>query len=157
MKRALKPGQLVRGVVQKISDHGAVVDIHGVSGFLHISEISDRWLKHPSEELKVGDSLTLRVISNEIDEKGRVWVATLDRQLTMEERYAMSKIPTKKGIVESPEMINAYKLEIFDTDGVLLGEIPLNHRVHGIRIFKHYLFVWERNYTKYYQYEIVEK
>jgi len=92
-----------------------------------------------------------------VDEKGRVWVATLDRQLTMEERYAMSKIPTKKGIVESPEMINAYKLEIFDTDGVLLGEIPLNHRVHGIRIFKHYLFVWERNYTKYYQYEIVEK
>jgi hypothetical protein len=92
-----------------------------------------------------------------VDEKGRVWVATLDRQETMEELYAMGKIPTKKGIVESPETINAYKLEIFDTDGLLLGKIPLNHRVHGMRIFKNYLFTWERNYTKYYQYEIVEK
>ena len=82
MKRALKAGQLVRGVVQKISDHGAVVDIHGVSGFLHISEISDRWLKHPSEELKVGDSLTLRVISNEIDEKGRFSIRLSCKDLT---------------------------------------------------------------------------
>ena len=72
MKRALNAGQLVRRVVQKISDHGAVVDIHGVSGFVHLSEISDRWLKHPSEELKIGEHLTFRAVSNQIDQKGRV-------------------------------------------------------------------------------------
>lgn len=53
MKRALKADQLVSGVVQEIGNYGAVIDIHGVVGFLHISEIADRWLRHPSEELKI--------------------------------------------------------------------------------------------------------
>ena len=54
-------------------------------------------------------------------------------------------------------LLDVYKLEIFDTDGVLLGDIPLTHHVHGIRIFGEYLFVWERNTTTYYQYRIVEQ
>ena len=72
IKKAVRDGQLVSGVVDEINNNGAIIDTHGVSGFVHLSEISDRWLKHPSEELKIGEHLTFRVISNSIDQKGRV-------------------------------------------------------------------------------------
>jgi hypothetical protein len=55
------------------------------------------------------------------------------------------------------EKIDAYKLEVYDPEGILLGEIKLDHRVHGLRICKNFLFAWEANFDKVYQYEIVEK
>ena len=53
----------IEGTVRQLSDYGAFVDIGGVDGLLHISEISWKQIKHPSEVLKVGDKITVRVIS----------------------------------------------------------------------------------------------
>jgi hypothetical protein len=53
--------------------------------------------------------------------------------------------------------MDIHKLEVFDAEGVLLGEIPLNHLAHGIRIFGDTLFVWERNNSIFYQYRIIER
>lgn len=64
----LKPGMELTGTVRNVIDFGAFVDI-GVhqDGLVHISEISDRFLRHPSEVLRVGDVVKVVVLS--VDEK----------------------------------------------------------------------------------------
>ena len=64
----LKPGMILTGTVRNVIDFGAFVDI-GVhqDGLIHISEIADRYLKHPTEMLSVGDIVQVKVLS--IDEK----------------------------------------------------------------------------------------
>ena len=64
----LKPGMILSGTVRNVIDFGAFVDI-GVhqDGLVHISEIADRYLKHPSELLTVGDVVKVKVLS--VDEK----------------------------------------------------------------------------------------
>jgi hypothetical protein len=104
---------------------------------------------------------TLNTVSFGIaaDEKGRIWVNTLRRQMTPEEQglQVMAGGRTKTIKKSKEGLIDIFKLEIYDSDGVLLGEIPLPHHVHGVRIFDDNLFVWERNNTTYYHYRIVEK
>jgi sugar lactone lactonase YvrE len=92
------------------------------------------------------------------DGAGRIWVNTYDRQMKPEERTASMSVggvsrTVKQGKIEK---LDIHKLEIFDPAGVLLGEIPLNHLVHGLRIFGDFLFVWERDNAIVYQYRIVE-
>ena len=93
MKKAMRDGQLVSGVVERINNNGAIIDIHGVSGFVHLTKISDRWLKHPSEELKVGEQLTFRVISNHIDQKGRVSIKLSRKDLVARPKKKRKKQP----------------------------------------------------------------
>ena len=88
----------------------------------------------------------------------RIWVNTFDRQMKPEERTASMSVggasrTVKRGKIEKMDI---HKLEIFDPDGVLLGEIPLNHLVHGLRIFGDTLFIWESENAMVYQYRIVE-
>ena len=60
----LKPGMELKGTVRNVVDFGAFVDI-GVhqDGLVHISELSDRFVKHPSEVVKTGDVVNVRVLS----------------------------------------------------------------------------------------------
>lgn len=64
----LKPDMILMGTVRNVSDFGAFVDI-GVhqDGLVHISELSDKFVKHPLDVVKVGDIVEVRVL--EIDEK----------------------------------------------------------------------------------------
>ncbi len=64
----LKPGMVLSGTVRNVIDFGAFVDI-GVhqDGLVHISEIADRFVKHPSEVLSVGDVVKVKVL--QVDEK----------------------------------------------------------------------------------------
>ena len=66
----LKPGMELKGTVRNVIDFGAFVDI-GVhqDGLLHISQISDRYIKHPSEVLKVGDVIRVWVMSVDTNKK----------------------------------------------------------------------------------------
>ena len=57
----LKPGQIREGVVRRIQDFGAFVDIGGVDGLIHISQLSWERVKHPSEILKEGQKIRVRV------------------------------------------------------------------------------------------------
>ncbi len=59
----LEVGKEIEGTVRQLSDYGAFVDIGGIDGLLHISEISWKPLKHPSEVLKVGDKINVRILS----------------------------------------------------------------------------------------------
>jgi DNA-binding beta-propeller fold protein YncE len=99
------------------------------------------------------------------DDKGRVWVATLKRQIKKEEVVSAMMVGGPDGIRSIKAMGNQelqttdmYKLEIFDSDGVLLGEIPVTHFVDGIRIWKDRLFLLDRDRgARFYEYQIVEE
>lgn len=60
----LKEGMEFKGTVRNVIDFGAFVDI-GVhqDGLVHISQICDRFIKHPSEVLKVGDVVAVKILS----------------------------------------------------------------------------------------------
>ena len=58
----IEVGKTLIGTVRQILDYGAFVDIGGVDGLLHITEISWKQIEHPSEVLKVGDQIQVRVI-----------------------------------------------------------------------------------------------
>jgi small subunit ribosomal protein S1 len=58
----LKEGQVLEGMVKNITDYGAFIDLGGVDGLLHITDISWRRINHPSEVLNVGDTVKVQVI-----------------------------------------------------------------------------------------------
>lgn len=58
----LKKGQVITGHVVKLVDFGAFVDLDGVDGLVHISQLSWKRAKHPSEVVKVGDEIEVKII-----------------------------------------------------------------------------------------------
>src|SRR5687768_13781082 len=58
----LKEGQVLTGVVKNITDYGAFVDLGGVDGLLHVTDIAWRRINHPSEALSIGQSVKVQVI-----------------------------------------------------------------------------------------------
>ena len=58
----LKDGAVIRGTVKNLTDDGAFVDLGGLDGLLHVSDMSWRRVSHPSDVVRVGDELTLKVL-----------------------------------------------------------------------------------------------
>ena len=67
----LKEGAIVKGVVKNITDYGAFVDLGGIDGLLHITDLAWRRIKHPSEVLAVGDEVEAKILKFD-QEKNRV-------------------------------------------------------------------------------------
>jgi small subunit ribosomal protein S1 len=67
----LHEGATVKGIVKNITDYGAFVDLGGIDGLLHITDLAWRRVKHPSEMLNVGDEVTAKVLKFD-QEKNRV-------------------------------------------------------------------------------------
>jgi small subunit ribosomal protein S1 len=59
---SLAEGQVLNGVVKNITDYGAFVDLGGVDGLLHVTDIAWRRINHPSEALSIGQSVKVQVI-----------------------------------------------------------------------------------------------
>ena len=59
---SLKEGQILEGVVKNITDYGAFVDLGGVDGLLHVTDIAWRRINHPSEALQIGQHVKVQVI-----------------------------------------------------------------------------------------------
>jgi len=68
---SLQEGAVVKGIVKNITDYGAFVDLGGIDGLLHITDLAWRRVKHPSEVLNVGDEVTAKVLKFDA-EKNRV-------------------------------------------------------------------------------------
>ncbi|MFN7453613.1 MAG: 30S ribosomal protein S1 [Pseudobdellovibrionaceae bacterium] len=68
---AIKEGSIVRGNVKNITDYGAFIDLGGMDGLLHITDMSWGRVKHPSEILNVGDEIEVKVLKYD-SEKERV-------------------------------------------------------------------------------------
>ncbi|MDF0535851.1 30S ribosomal protein S1 [Shewanella yunxiaonensis] len=58
----LQEGQAVKGIVKNLTDYGAFVDLGGVDGLLHITDMAWKRVKHPSEIVNVGDEITVKVL-----------------------------------------------------------------------------------------------
>jgi len=67
----LKEGAIVKGVVKNITDYGAFVDLGGIDGLLHITDLAWRRVKHPSEVLTVGEEVEAKILKFD-QEKNRV-------------------------------------------------------------------------------------
>ena len=85
----LQEGQVLQGVIKNITDYGAFVDLGGVDGLLHVTDISWKRINHPSEALQVGESVQVKVIKFN-DETQRIslgikqltedpWLKVIDR------------------------------------------------------------------------------
>ncbi len=71
MMENLKEGSIVKGVVKNITDYGAFVDLGGIDGLLHITDMAWRRVKHPSEVVSVGMELEAKILRYDT-EKNRV-------------------------------------------------------------------------------------
>ncbi|TLY73201.1 MAG: 30S ribosomal protein S1 [Gammaproteobacteria bacterium] len=58
----LQEGAVVRGTVKNLTDYGAFVDLGGIDGLLHITDMAWKRVKHPSEVVKVGDEVEVRIL-----------------------------------------------------------------------------------------------
>jgi small subunit ribosomal protein S1 len=63
----LKPGEVRRGVVSSVVNFGAFVDLGGMDGLIHVSELSWKHVDHPSSVVQVGDEVEVRVLDVDLD------------------------------------------------------------------------------------------
>ena len=65
---SLSEGQVIKGTVKNLTDYGAFVDLGGIDGLLHITDISWSRINHPSEAIKIGQQLDVKVIRYDKEE-----------------------------------------------------------------------------------------
>ncbi|MBE7709372.1 MAG: 30S ribosomal protein S1 [Cyanobacteria bacterium SIG32] len=65
----IEPGQVVKGDVVRITDFGAFIDLGGIDGLLPLSQLSWRWIDHPTDILNVGDKIDVEVIAVDHDKQ----------------------------------------------------------------------------------------
>ena len=61
--KTLDTGKEIEGIVKNLADYGAFVDLGGIDGLLHITDISWQRVNHPSEKLSIGDKITVKILS----------------------------------------------------------------------------------------------
>ena len=87
---SIEDGKIIDGIVKNITEYGVFVDLGGVDGLLHITDISWGRVKHPSELFSVGDKITVKILSLDI-ERERVSLGmkqlTEDPWLAATEKY----------------------------------------------------------------------
>ncbi|MHB1315368.1 MAG: bifunctional 4-hydroxy-3-methylbut-2-enyl diphosphate reductase/30S ribosomal protein S1 [Christensenellales bacterium] len=86
---------LVSGIVQRLTNFGAFVDLGGIDGLLHVTDMSWGRIKHPSDVVKVGQELTLKVLSIDVD-KERISLGLIQTMPhpweTAEQRYVVGSV-----------------------------------------------------------------
>jgi len=96
---SLHVGDVVEGTVMRFTDYGAFVDIGGLDGLLHISEISWGKLKHPQEALEIGEKIQVKILSMNT-EKGKISLGLKQNKpepwTVIDEKYQVGQIITGK-------------------------------------------------------------
>lgn len=91
---SLHDGQVLNGIVKNLTDYGAFIDLGGIDGLLHITDISWKRVKHPSEVLTVGQDVKVKVLSFD-SERNRVSLGMKqlgnDPWVDLVERYPLNK------------------------------------------------------------------
>ena len=96
---SIEEGKVVDGIVKNITEYGVFVDLGGVDGLLHITDISWGRVKHPSELFSMGDQISVKILNLDL-EKERVSLGmkqlTEDPWLAAKEKYAVGSRVTGK-------------------------------------------------------------
>lgn len=91
---ALKEGAMVEGIVKNITEYGAFIDLGGIDGLLHITDMSWGRINHPSEMLKIGDKIEVMVLKFD-QENERVSLGLKQKNSdpweAVEEKYSIGK------------------------------------------------------------------
>ncbi len=66
---SLQEGQVVKGLVKNLTDYGAFIDLGGIDGLLHITDISWSRINHPSEAINIGEELQVKIIKYDRETK----------------------------------------------------------------------------------------
>ena len=124
---------VVEGTVMRFTDYGAFVDLGGIDGLLHISEISWGKLKHPKEVLQIGDKVKVMILSMN-EEKGKISLGlkqtTPEPWSVINEKYAVDQIVAGK-VVQIKEYGAFIELEP-GLDGLVHISEVANKRVSNI-------------------------
>ncbi len=95
----LKEGSVLEGVVKNITDYGAFIDLGGVDGLLHVTDISWKRINHPAEVLSVGQTVKVQVIKfNEDNQRISLGMKQLeaDPWQSVAEKYKVGEVYTGK-------------------------------------------------------------
>ena len=124
---ALRPDLELEGQVTKLTDFGAFVDIGGVEGMVHVSEVSRARIGHPSEILQPGQTVRVKILKMEPDKKGRQKIS-----LSMK---ALEPDPWEKGIPFQEGDVISGKVSRLADFGAFVEIIPgLDGLVHRTEI-----------------------
>ena len=97
--KSLHVDDIVEGKVMRFTDYGAFVDLGGIDGLLHISEISWGKLKHPQEVLQIGEIVKVKILSMN-EEKGKISLGlkqtTPEPWSVIDEKYEVGQVVTGK-------------------------------------------------------------
>jgi small subunit ribosomal protein S1 len=97
--QSLAPGQIVDGVIKNLTDYGAFIDLGGIDGLLHVTDMSWGRVNHPSEIFQVGDEIKVKVLKFD-PESERVSLGLKQIQpdpwTTVAQRYPMGSRVTGK-------------------------------------------------------------
>ena len=181
---SLTEGSSISGVIKNITDYGAFVDLGGIDGLLHITDLAWRRIKHPSEVLNIGDEITAIILKYD-QEKNRVSLGLkqleTDPWSTLNEKYPIStKVegvvtnltdygafveiePGIEGLVHVSEMdwtnksIHPRKVvQLGDTVKVAVLEIDSNKRRISLGMKQCHPNPWEKFTESYNKSDIVE-
>ena len=129
----LNINDIVEGTVMRFTDYGAFIDLGGIDGLLHISEISWGKLKHPSEVLEIGQTVNVRILSMN-KEKGKISLGlkqtTPEPWSVIEDNYSVGQIVAGK-VVQLKEYGAFVELEP-GLDGLVHISEVANKRVANI-------------------------
>ena len=124
------------GTVKMLTDFGAFVDLGGVDGLIHISELSDVRIKHPSEVVKVGDKIDVFIKSLD-KESGKVSLVKEFKEDKKKAFWAEAEIGKKyNGIVKSLTSFGAF-VDLGGVDGLVhISELSWNRIKHPSEVLK---------------------
>lgn len=112
---SIKEGEIYEGTVKNIQDYGAFVEINGIDGLLHINEIAWTRIKHPSEVLKTGDKISVKVKS--VDKENKK--LSLSYKATIKSPWALFLDKHQKGDVVTGKVTRIVDFGAFvEIDGI---------------------------------------
>ena len=102
----LSEGQVIKGIVKNLTDYGAFVDLGGIDGLLHITDISWSRINHPSEAIRIGEQLDVKIIKYDAQEKK---VSLGVKQLTNDPWVGIeSKFPLNSSVMATVTNLTDY-------------------------------------------------
>ncbi|MBU5437599.1 bifunctional 4-hydroxy-3-methylbut-2-enyl diphosphate reductase/30S ribosomal protein S1 [Tissierella sp. MSJ-40] len=127
---SIEVNSIVEGIVQRLTDFGAFVDLGGVDGLIHISDLSWFRVKHPSEVVKIGDRVQVKILNFD-KEKNRI---SLGLKQTLPEPWKLFSENRKLGDVTEGKVVN-----LLDFGAFVRLEEGVDGLVHVSQISKEHI------------------
>jgi small subunit ribosomal protein S1 len=137
-REKLAPGAVVRGRVASLKDYGAFVDLGGLEGLLHVSEIGVGRIKHPSEALTVGQEVEVQVLKIEKGDKEKISLSLKSLAPDPWAQAGLAEGARRRGTVVRLETFGAFVELAPGVEGLLhvseLSRRPIRHAREAVKL-----------------------